>query len=148
MKLLRKVLWYGFLSIPLIVLLVLLFWQFLFWKPVARFLFHDLPFMGETFNKNKWDNALKCSSYTECRDVEMACIRGPMFRDLKRNHIINGTSKGSVVRLLGTAHSDRHNASCIVYELGMCSGLKIDYDWLNICFDPDDKVMSVYHYQS
>jgi len=142
MKIVRKVLWYSFLSIPVMVLLVILFW-----RPIVGFFLHDLPFMGETFSKPKWDNALKCSSTTECMDVEMACVRGPMFSDLKRNHLTSGTSKGSVERLLGTAHPDRHDPSCVVYELGMCSGFKIDYDWLHICFDPNEKIRSVNHYQ-
>jgi hypothetical protein len=142
MKFLRKVLWYSFLSIPVIALLLVLFW-----KQSVIFLLHGLPFMGETFSKAKWENAVKCSSKAECLEMEMSCIRGPMYRDLKRKHLTSGKDRESVTRLLGPAQVDRKNPSCLVYELGMCSGFKIDYDWLYICFDPNDQIESVSHYQ-
>jgi len=140
MKYLRKVLWYSFLSISVTVLLVVIFH-----RPIVGFLLHDLPFIGTAFSKAKWDNALKCSSKNECIDVEMACARGPMFNNLKRNYLNGGMSKESVERLLGTARPDPNNPSCVVYELGMCSGFKIDYDSLFICFDPHEKIRSVNH---
>ncbi|MFC7519044.1 hypothetical protein ACFQUU_29000 [Herbaspirillum sp. GCM10030257] len=142
MKLLRKVLWYGFVSIPMMLLLAVLFW-----KQLVGFLLHDLPFMGETFNKARWENALRCSSNTQCMEVEMACVRGPMYRDLKGNYLSDGTTKEDVLRLLGSAKPDHQNPSCMVYELGMCSGFKMDYDYLHICFDMSDKIKGVRHYQ-
>jgi hypothetical protein len=143
MRLLRKVLWYGFLSIPLIALLMIVFW-----RPVTVFLLQDLPFMGVTFNKVKWDDADRCSSREECIEKEISCIRGPMYLSLKRNYLQVGKSEEEVVRLLGSGTVNRANSSCTDYDLGMCSGLGIDYDWLHICFDQDKKIQSVSHYQS
>lgn len=131
-------------AISTAVLLVLLIF---FWKPILRFVFHDLPFMGKSFDSAVWSSALSCKNDQDCLDKEIACLRGPMYRDLERNHLVVGTSKTTVIRLIGEpARSAKNN--CLDYELGYCSGLKIDTDYLRICFDNSERITNVYHWQS
>ena len=118
----------------------------LFWKPVLRFVFHDLPFMGQSFDGSVWASALRCVDSQDCLNKEMACVRGPMYRDLKKNHLIDGVPKATVTRLIGKPDFAAEN-SCFDYELGNCSGLKIDADYLRVCFDSYDKATNVYHWQ-
>ncbi|MNZ39423.1 hypothetical protein D3C78_569170 [compost metagenome] len=119
----------------------------LFWKPILRFTFHDLPFMGESFDSVVWDSALNCKNDRDCLDKEMACLRGPMYRDLVKNHFTVGAPKATVSRLIGEPTRTTKN-NCFDYELGYCSGLKIDTDYLRVCFDSGEKVTNVYHWQS
>jgi len=115
----------------------------LFWKPILRFVFHDLPFMGKSFDSAVWSSALSCKNDQDCLDKEMTCLRGPMYRELEKNHLIVGVPKATVTRLIGEpTRTDKNN--CIDYELGYCSGLKIDTDYLRVCFDSSEKVTNVY----
>ncbi|MCY1460475.1 hypothetical protein D9M71_780370 [compost metagenome] len=70
-----------------------------------------------------------------------------MYRDLEKNHLIVGASKATVARLIGEPALAAKN-NCFDYELGYCSGLKIDTDYLRVCFDSSEKVANVYHWQS
>ena len=131
-------------AISTAVLLVLLV---LFWKPILRFVFHDLPFMGKSFDSTVWSSALSCKNDRDCLAKAMACLRGPMYRDLARNHLVVGAPKAAVTNLIGElARADKNN--CFDYELGYCSGLKIDTDYLRVCFDNREKITDVYHWQS
>ena len=80
---------------------VLLLLLVLFWKPILRFAFHDLPFMGRSFDRTVWTSALSCKNDRDCLDKEMACLRGPMYRDLERNHLVVGLPKTTVTGLIG-----------------------------------------------
>lgn len=117
------------------------------WKPILGFVFHDLPFMGESFDKAVWSSALSCKIDQDCLNKEMACLRGPMYRSLEKNHLVAGTSRATVVGLIGEPTRGAKN-NCFDYELGYCSGLKIDTDYLRVCFDDKEKIQSVYHWQS
>ena len=130
-----------------IVIATLLALVAIFWKPTVRFVFHDLPFMGESFDSAVWSFALNCKNDRDCLDKEMACLRGPMYRDLAKNHLIVGTPKAAVTRLLGEPAQIATN-NCIDYELGYCSGLKIDGDYLRVCFDSRETVTNVSHWQN
>lgn len=127
---------------PVVVVLLVLFW-----KPIVTFVLHELPFMGQTFSKAKWEEAIQCSSKAECMEKEISCIRGPMYLGLKRSHLRLGTSKETIIQLLGPATHSQGDPSCTDYRLGMCSGFGMDYDWLRICYDQGNKVRSVSHYQ-
>lgn len=131
-------------AISIAVLLVLLV---LFWKPILRFAFHDLPFMGRSFDRTVWSSALSCKNDRDCLDKEMACLRGPMYRDLERNHLVVGVPKTTVTGLIGE-HTRSAKNNCFDFELGYCSGLKIDTDYLRVCFDNSEKITNVYHWQS
>lgn len=133
--------WATIFTVALLLLLVL------FWKPILRFAFHDLPFMGESFDGAVWASALSCKNDHDCSDKKMACLRGPMYRDLEENHLTVGAPKATVIRLIGEPTQAAKN-NCFDYELGDCSGLKMDADYLRVCFDSSDKVTNVYHWQS
>jgi hypothetical protein len=70
---------------------ILLLLLVVFSEPILRFVFHDLPFMGKSFDQAAWSSALSCSKNQDCLDKEMACLRGPMYRDLEKNHLVTGT---------------------------------------------------------
>lgn len=133
--------WVAIFMVALLLLVIL------FWKPILRFAFHDLPFMGKSFDSAVWSSALSCKNDQDCLEKEMACLRGPMYRDLEQNHLIVGASKATVARLIGEPTLTTKN-NCFDYELGYCSGLKIDTDYLRVCFDSGEKVTNVYHWQS
>lgn len=133
--------WAAISTAALLLLLVL------FWKPILRFVFHDLPFMGNSFDSAVWSSALSCKNDQDCLDKEIACLRGPMYRDLEKNHLIIGAPKTTVTRLIGEPTLTAKN-NCFDYELGYCSGLKIDTDYLRVCFDSSEKVTNIYHWQS
>lgn len=126
---------------------VLILLLMLFWKSILLFVFHDLPFMGTSFDRTAWSTALSCTNDRDCLDKEMACLRGPMYRDLERNHLVVGTPKTTVRSLIGEPTRAAKD-NCFDYELGYCSGLKIDTDYLRVCFDNGEKVSNVYHWQS
>lgn len=126
---------------------VLLALLVLFWKPILLFFFHDLPFMGESFDSVAWSSALRCTKDKDCLEKEMACLRGPMYRDLERNHLVVGTPKSTVITLIGKPTRTTTN-NCFDDGLGYCSGMKIDTDYLRVCFDTNDKIANVYHWQS
>jgi hypothetical protein len=126
---------------------VLLLLLVLFWKPIISFVFHDLPFMGTSFDSAVWSSALSCKNDQDCLDKEMACLRGPMYRDLEKNHLIVGAPKTTVNDLIGEPTLTAKN-NCFDYELGYCSGVKIDTDYLRVCFDSSEKVTNIYHWQS
>ncbi len=70
-----------------------------------------------------------------------------MFRDLQRNHLMLGTPRTMVEQKLGKSHEPNRN-SCAIYPLGMCSGLGIDMDYLDICYNNENRIASVGHHQS
>lgn len=116
-----------------------------FGNHIIAFLFHDLPFMGASFNQAEWMKAGECTS-APCK-IMTSCPRGGMFRDLQRNYLLVDMPKLEVERLIGKgSHDSKRN--CTSYPLGMCSGLGIDVDFLSVCYSEDDRVVSVFHYQS
>ena len=119
----------------------------LFWRPLVGFVLHELPFMGSSFDAKVWSSALVCTSDKDCMDKEMACVRGAMFRDLSRNHLTPGVVRTQVQLLLGEPTVQAKD-NCVDYELGYCSGFKIDGDYLRVCYDRADKVSRVFHWQS
>lgn len=80
-------------------------------------------------------------------EKETSCIRDPMYQNLKRNHLQVGKSEEEIMGLLGNGTVNRDTLLCTDYDLGMCSGFGIDYDWLHICYDQRKKINSVSPYQ-
>ena len=140
-RILKIVKWVAISTMILLASLVL------FWTSIIHFVFHDMPFMGKSFDSAVWSSALSCKNDQDCLDKEMACLRGPMYRDLERNHLIVGASKTTITGLIGEPTRTMKN-NCFDYELGYCSGLKIDVDYLRVCFDSGEKITNVYHWQS
>jgi hypothetical protein len=70
--------------------------------------------------------------------------RGPMVEDLIEGHLKVGLPKNEVIQLLGTADTAEDN-HCDGYILGMWSGFAIlDYDYLHVCYDGSDKLVSAF----
>jgi hypothetical protein len=116
-----------------------------FGKGITKFAFHELPFMGTTFTTVEWEKAGYCEGKLCMLDI--SCPRGGMFRDLQRNHLLTGTPRPLVEQMLGKSDvADRKN--CVIYPLGMCSGARIDMDYLHICYNNKNRITSVSHYQS
>jgi len=130
------------ISIAVVLLLLALFW-----KSILSFIFHDLPFMGKSFDRAIWFSALNCKSDSDCSEKELACLRGSMYRDLKKNYLLVGKPKPTITQLIGEPTRTTQD-NCLDYELGYCSGLKIDTDYLRVCFDHSEKIANVYHWQS
>ena len=76
------------------------------------------------------------------RTTDASCYRGGMVHDLKTNILRAGLTKAEVEKLLGEPDSNRANIH--EYLLGMCSGLQIDFDTLDVHFDSDSKLVKVY----
>ena len=64
-----------------------------------------------------------------------------MAHDLKTNILRAGLAKTEVEKLLGQPESNR--ADVHEYDLGMCSGFRIDFDTLDIQFDSEGRLMKV-----
>lgn len=120
-------------------------------SPQARqFMLHDFPFMGETFTPEKWAAATSCEGLTgnECMSKESDCARGPMVRSLLRDHLTAGAKREAVIALLGPEEfTDKDGAGCLHWNLGMCSGLGLDYDSLFVCFDGAGHLIKAGHMQ-
>jgi hypothetical protein len=103
------------------------------------------PFARSKFDRTAWIQADISKSDWEQVEKDNQCIKGAMVKDLKNNYFIRGrTTKEEVLLLLGTEVEIRKLGNCLIYSLGMCSGLRIDYDSLYICFNNKNKVKEVY----
>ena len=116
-----------------------------FGQRITTYVLHELPFMGTTFTKDKWEKAGQCARGA-C-ELDRSCARGGMYRDLQRNHLAIGTPRSVVEQKIGKSSEPNRN-SCAIYPLGMCSGIGIDMDYLNICYNNEGRIASVSHYQS
>ena len=119
--------------------------------PFTRFGMHTLPFYTDAFDKQRW---LKVNCGSRGYDIggcEMMCIRGAMYGHLKWKHLANGMKKSTVIKLLGRPQQTLgrwyKGRRCLEWNLGMCSGLKADYDNLFVCFDKNEQIIHVDHYQ-
>jgi hypothetical protein len=116
------------------------------------FVLHELPFMGKTFDPGAWAQAGDCKGLTDlrCEEKWQRCERGPMVRTLLRDHLIVGkTRKDEVLAILGAqSPSVRNQLTCIKYPLGYCSGLGVDYDVVQVCFDDADVLVSKARFQT
>jgi hypothetical protein len=83
-------------------------------------------FSTSRFNTSGW-------KATPSKDDDFSCFRGGMANDLKGRVLLPGMSRESVERLLGNPTQSR--AKELQYDLGMCSGLGIDFDILHVYFN-------------
>jgi hypothetical protein len=94
---------------------------------------------GARFDRQIWFDANNCG-----RDgCDAECVRGPMVNDLRRFYLLPGISKDDVVRIVGEfeqKHKQENGMFCAEYNLGMCSGFRIDYDALVVCFGGDGRL--------
>lgn len=109
------------------------------------FVLHELPYMGKTFDPVEWAKAGSCAGLGDwkCEEKFMKCERGPMVRTLLRDHLVVGkTNKGQAVTLLGSpGRTIPSGATCINYPLGYCSNIA-DWDFVQLCFDSTDVLVS------
>lgn len=112
---------------------------------------HTTPFYGASFNKERWRTAHEGKTSQEIGKKQAQCVRGAMFGDLRNRHLRPGTAKARVLELLGKpdfgSTGMRDGNKCERWNLGFCSGFKIDLDSLNVCFDKADRVTHVFHLQ-
>jgi len=106
-------------------------------KPLMRWWMHSRPFSAERFDPAKWKAGLAASQDGEC-------VRGRMANDIISTIVVAGTPRQRVENILGPPQ--RAENGWTDYELGMCSGLRIDYDSLHVDY-AEDKVVRAYHVQ-
>lgn len=110
------------------------------------------PFRGDKFDTQTWAEAGLCKGLNdgECAQKERTCPRGGMVHDLISNHLTPQTTRSeTVIELLGqsTYNVKINGLECPGYNLGMCSGLGLDYDSLFVCFDQNGTVAFAGHIQ-
>jgi hypothetical protein len=93
-------------------------------------------FRASSFNETKWQSLNKVGT------KDSSCYRGGMAHDIKTNVLRVGLTEAEVEKLLGPpdhiTESETHE-----YFLGMCSGLRIDFDTLDIHFDSEGRLLKV-----
>jgi len=121
---------------------------FIIYTPIGM---HTTPFYKSGFNKNRWRTAHQGKTSQEIGKKQEQCIRGAMFGDLRNRYLRPGTAKTRVIDLLGKpdfgSEGVKDGNKCQRWNLGFCSGFKIDLDSLNVCFDKADRVTHVFHLQ-
>ena len=94
-------------------------------------------FNGGIFRTSGFDEAAWKSMSRKTSDS--SCYRGGMAHDITTNVLRVGLPRAEVERLLGVP--DYKRANTYAYFLGMCSGLRMDFDTLDVYFDPEGGVM-------
>lgn len=129
---------YGLTPLSLFLLLIFFLSWFIFgWK------YHSF------FDQNLWLNGIPCTSDWDCTEKnDIPCIRGSMVGDLKLRYLNMGMTRNEIELLLGTDYRmHKRTKTCMDYDLGMCSGLKLDYDSLALCLDDKDKLIDIFTVQ-
>lgn len=99
---------------------------------------HERPFSAAKFDRSLWMTGLRTNDDRDCK-------RGTMANDIISTIARPGTPRAEVERQLGPADSIRGDMAH--YDLGMCSGLRVDYDNLDIEYI-NDRVSKAGHSQS
>lgn len=94
---------------------------------------------GDAFSSDDFDPATWRQSVPE--KLETSCWRGGMARDIQRRIVRPGMSRADVIAALGTPDGQRPEE--FSYVLGMCSGIRIDYDDLHVRFNERGEVAQV-----
>jgi hypothetical protein len=92
------------------------------------------PFDGARFDRSKWIEL--AGSYEENN------ARARMVGDLLRTRLFLGMQKDDAKRLLGEPDLISDGGQW-EYLLGMCSGMRIDYDTLTIDFAQDGRITAI-----
>jgi hypothetical protein len=91
-------------------------------------------FRTSNFDEVEWKSLSKNTD-------DSSCYRGGMAHDIKTNILRAGLTKTEVERLLGAPDSNSDDINA--YSLGMCSGLRIDFDSLDVHFNPEGRLVKV-----
>ena len=109
------------------------------------------PFYRATFDKERWRTAHQGKTSEEIGKKQAQCIRGAMYGDLKTRFLRPGASRARVIELIGKpdfgSEGVKDGNKCQRWNLGFCSGFKIDLDSLNVCFDKTGRVSDVFRLQ-
>lgn len=152
LRILRKLLKRFFLLLGFFLLVIILFGE-----DILHFLWHDLPFMGREFDSKVWVSTWDCTTqktHIECALYREKSERCSIYSELTDYYLSIGTPKQKVTELLGKTEIAYNSLEaikhpeCINYPLGYCSGLHIDLDLLRICFDDNNKIKTVGHFQT
>jgi hypothetical protein len=87
---------------------------------------------GGIFTQERFEPKVWSRPITNAEDS--TCYRGGMAADIRDRVLRPGMSRAEVKRLLGEPDKDFKQDE-YWYVLGMCSGLRIDYDVLHVYFD-------------
>lgn len=84
------------------------------------------PFDDQKFDGSTWkaEHALQSSN----------SVRGRMIDDLRANHLRLGMTQAEVLELLGPTDAESEYAQ-LSYLVGMYSGMRMDFDTLDLHFD-------------
>ncbi|MGJ0483877.1 MAG: hypothetical protein ACR65R_05000 [Methylomicrobium sp.] len=103
-----------------------------------NFVVLDDPFDNRDFDGEVW---LKYQ-----RNMNPDNPRGEMYEDLMENYLHKGMSKSKVIGLLG--QPDFQDTGMLMsYNLGMWSGMRIDYDSLDLHFSKSGELTKYYRVQ-
>ncbi len=91
-------------------------------------------FRTSNFNEVEWKSLNQKTS-------DSSCYRGGMAHDIKTNVLRIGMTKPEVENLLG--QPDAIEAETHEYFLGMCSGLRIDMDTLDVHFNSEGQLTKI-----
>lgn len=91
-------------------------------------------FRTSAFNGAEWKSLNK-------NTADSSCYRGGMAHDIRTNILHKGLTQAEVEKLLGAPDSTKNEVHS--YFLGMCSGLRIDFDTLDVHFTPAGKLLEV-----
>lgn len=78
------------------------------------------------------------------------CARGAMGDDIVDNILKIGMTRKEVEGLLGESDSDYYSEMYpneFIYNLGMCSGLRWDFDFLHVTYDKENKLIRAFNAQ-
>ena len=89
-------------------------------------LFHGGVFATSRFDSTAW-------SAIQTNESVSRCYRGGMAKHVKEQVLRPGLKREEVVRILGQPDFEKPDE--VHYVLGMCSGLRIDFDGLHVYFD-------------
>jgi hypothetical protein len=92
-------------------------------------------FRTSSFNEAEWKSLKRPLD-------DVSCYRGGMAHDIKTNILRSGLIKTEVEGLLG--EPDFNKTDIHEYNLGFCSGFRIDNDTLDVHFDSEGKLAKVY----
>ena len=98
----------------------------------------DSPFDNREFNRSAW--------VAMDHDMNPDNPRGEMYTDLVEKHLNKGMHISQVKVLLGEPDFESEESS-LRYNLGMWSGMRMDYDSLNLEFSEKGRLLKVYRLQ-
>lgn len=116
---------------------------------MCQYTLFTYPLENAEFSESLW-KSLKFSDQGEPIPMtkETKCLRGGMVGDLQDHYLTAGMSEVEVKNILGEPNFvPYHTAGCIGYWLGYCTGMRIDTQSLDVCFDVNDKLIAANVYE-